>query len=155
MVTTETWVMLSYRIPREPSTPRIAVWRRLKRLGVAQIGDGLVGLPYDAATKESLEWVVNMIEEARGDATMWIATPTMRSFGRDLAAELMSQRAEEYRDLIERAREQLETGAPSRSLKALRSELRRIERRDHFPPPERAEARQLIGRVHQMAKAER
>jgi hypothetical protein len=155
MVTTETWVMLSYRIPREPSTPRIAVWRRLKRLGVAQIGDGLVGLPYDAATKESLEWVANMIEEARGHATLWIATPTTRRFGRELAAELMSQRADEYRDLINRAHEQLESDSPTRSLKALRSELRRIERRDHFPPPERAEARRLIGRVHQVARAER
>ncbi len=39
------WVLLSYRLPREPSTPRIAVWRKLKRLGVAQISDGLVALP--------------------------------------------------------------------------------------------------------------
>ena len=33
------WVLLSYRVPREPSTPRIAVWRRLRQLGVAQLGD--------------------------------------------------------------------------------------------------------------------
>ena len=39
------WVLLSYRLPREPSTPRIAVWRKLRRLGVAQISDGLVALP--------------------------------------------------------------------------------------------------------------
>ncbi|MEV4644831.1 hypothetical protein [Saccharopolyspora sp. NPDC049357] len=37
------WVLLSYRMPREPSTPRIAVWRKLKRLGVAQLADGVVG----------------------------------------------------------------------------------------------------------------
>jgi len=30
------WVMLAYRMPREPSTPRIVVWRRLRHLGVAQ-----------------------------------------------------------------------------------------------------------------------
>ena len=42
------WVLLAYRIPREPSTPRITVWRKLKRLGVAQIVDGLVALPLDA-----------------------------------------------------------------------------------------------------------
>jgi hypothetical protein len=27
------WVLLSYRLPREPSTPRIGVWRKLERLG--------------------------------------------------------------------------------------------------------------------------
>ena len=39
------WVLLSYRMPREPSTPRITIWRKLKRLGVAQLGDGLIALP--------------------------------------------------------------------------------------------------------------
>jgi hypothetical protein len=45
------WVLLSYRLPREPSTPRITIWRKLKRLGVAQISDGLVALPADARTR--------------------------------------------------------------------------------------------------------
>jgi hypothetical protein len=45
-------VLLSYRLPREPSTPRIAVWRRLRRLGVAQLADGVVGLPWDARTQD-------------------------------------------------------------------------------------------------------
>src|SRR5262249_39018906 len=31
------WVLLAYRLPREPSTPRIAVWRRLRRLGALQL----------------------------------------------------------------------------------------------------------------------
>lgn len=144
MVTSENWVLLSYRMPREPSTPRIAVWRRLKRLGVAQLGDGLVGLPFDASTKESLEWVANMIEEAAGSATMWIATPTLRSYGREMAAELRDQRAAEYQELIERTHEVMTAGAPTRSLRALRAELRRIERRDYFPPPDRVAARELI-----------
>jgi hypothetical protein len=39
------WVMLVYRLPRTPSTPRIALWRRLHPLGVAQIVDGVVALP--------------------------------------------------------------------------------------------------------------
>lgn len=147
MVTSENWVLMSYRIPREPSTPRIAVWRRLKRLGVAQLGDGLVGLPFDASTKESLEWVANMVEEAAGSATIWIATPTLRRYGRDLAAELRDQRAAEYQELIERTRELMTVGAPKRSLRALRAELRRIERRDYFPPPERAAARELISKA--------
>ncbi|MFR9773221.1 hypothetical protein [Nocardia sp. SC052] len=47
--------MLSYRMHREPSTPRIALWRKLKRLGFGQISDGLVALPADARTREQLE----------------------------------------------------------------------------------------------------
>ena len=44
------WVLLSYRMPREPSTPRIAVWRRLRQLGAAQLGDGLVALVSNGLT---------------------------------------------------------------------------------------------------------
>jgi len=46
------WVLLAYRLPREPSTPRITLWRKLRRLGVVQVLDGLVALPADARTKE-------------------------------------------------------------------------------------------------------
>src|ERR1700675_4949885 len=46
------WVLLSYRIPRKLGTPRVTIWRKMKRLGVAQLGDGLVALPATAHTRE-------------------------------------------------------------------------------------------------------
>ncbi len=82
------WVLLSYRIPREPSTPRIAVWRKLKDLGVAQIGDGLVGLPLDARTREHLEWVAARVAEAGGEAIVWVATPATRRDSVGLAQQM-------------------------------------------------------------------
>ena len=45
------WVLLTYHLPREPSTPRITLWRKLNRLGVAKISDGLVALPLDSRTR--------------------------------------------------------------------------------------------------------
>ena len=60
--------MLTYRLPREPSAPRLALWRKLKRLGVAQLADGLVALPADARTREQLEWAAEEVEEAGGTA---------------------------------------------------------------------------------------
>ncbi len=145
MVTSDSWVLLVYRIPREPSTPRIAIWRQLKRLGVAQIGDGLVGLPYDAATKESLEWVAHTALEAGGSASVWISTPTARRFGADLAESMAADRATEYAELLERLDGPGER--TKREVKAIKDELRRIERRDHFPPPERAHVRVALKRA--------
>src|SRR5438477_10248961 len=66
---------LSYRLPREPSTPRITIWRKLKRLGVAQISDGLIALPADARTREQLEWIAEEITDFGGTATLWLAQP--------------------------------------------------------------------------------
>src|SRR5918995_240816 len=69
------WVLLAYRLPREPSTPRITVWRKLRRLGVVQLVDGLVALPADARTKEQLEWIAEEVLEAGGEATVWGGQP--------------------------------------------------------------------------------
>ncbi len=69
------WVLLAYRLPRVPSTPRSAVWRKLKRLGVAWLGDGLVALPADPRTREQLEWVAEEVTEHGGEATLWQGRP--------------------------------------------------------------------------------
>ncbi|WP_346263912.1 Chromate resistance protein ChrB, partial [Plantactinospora sp. ZYX-F-223] len=90
------WVLLAYRVPREPSTPRIAIWRRLKQLGVAQIGDGLVGLPADARTREQLEWVADDVVAARGTASVWLARPASAAAERELAGQMAAARAVEY-----------------------------------------------------------
>ena len=52
MVDVSEWVLLAYRLPREPSTPRSALWRKLRRLGAAQLLDGLAALPLDARNRE-------------------------------------------------------------------------------------------------------
>jgi hypothetical protein len=59
------WVMLVYRLPRTPSTPRINLWRKLRRLGVAQVVDGVVALPLDSRNREQFEWLPDEVVEAR------------------------------------------------------------------------------------------
>ena len=99
------WVLLSYRLPREPSTPRIAVWRKLRRLGVAQISDGLVALPAGARTREQLEWVSEEVIDARGTAAIWLAMPATRAQEDQLARAMAAARAAEYQALITAAEE--------------------------------------------------
>src|SRR5215475_14647471 len=94
------WVLLSYRIPREPSTPRSAVWRKLRRLGVAQISDGLVALPAAARTREQLEWVAEEVTDAGGTAAIWLATPAARAEEERLTTVMAASRAAEYQALI-------------------------------------------------------
>ncbi|OLF10399.1 chromate resistance protein [Actinophytocola xanthii] len=143
-------MLLSYRLPREPSTPRITIWRKLKRLGVAQISDGLVALPADARTREHLDWLADEILEAGGAATVWLAQPTSRAQERELAAAMADARAAEYRAVLaEAARANgLPTAERNRVLRKLRAELRRINRRDYFPPPERRAATEAVAALH-------
>src|SRR5437867_1722877 len=91
------WVLLAFRLPREPSTPRIAVWRKLKRLGAAQLVDGLVALPLDSRNREQLEWVADDVAEAGGEATIWIGELASAEQERQLAARMRETVAGEYR----------------------------------------------------------
>jgi hypothetical protein len=144
---TQEWVLLSYRIPREPSTPRIAVWRKLKDLGVAQVGDGLVALPHTASTKEQLEWVAAAVLEADGEAIVWLATPTPRRQHAALADQLTAARAEEYSALLDEIEQTPDAGG--RTLQRWRREWRRIDRRDHFPSDLREQTKLRIAELGQ------
>jgi hypothetical protein len=145
------WVLVSYRIPREPSTPRITIWRKLKRLGVAQLSDGLIALPADARTREHLDWIAEEIVESGGTAAVWLAQPATASQERELAAAMAAARSEEYRMVIDQAAAVASATDAERlrTVRRLREELRRIHRRDYFPPSERDTARlavEILGR---------
>ena len=140
------WVLLCYRLPREPSTPRITVWRNLKRLGVGQLTDGLVTLPADARTREQLEWLAEKVIEFGGEASIWIAQPATIAHERLVAATMTAARAQEYQTVISDADDAtlLELRDQRRVATRLSAELRRIERRDFFPPRERDQARAAV-----------
>jgi hypothetical protein len=138
-------VLLAYRLPREPSTPRSALWRKLRRLGAAQLLDGLAALPLDARNRERLEWLADEVAEAGGEATIWVGELGSAAQERELATRMAEAVAGDYRSLIEEAdaaRGQL--GQRRRTLGRLRRELRRIRARDYFPPPERELAQQAL-----------
>ena len=140
------WVLLAYRLPREPSTPRIAVWRKVRRLGVGQLLDGLVALPLDARNREQLEWVADAVVESGGQATIWLGRPGSRLEERAIIGEMASAIAAEYRAVIDDviAAHGAEPAARRRTLGRLRRELHRIRQRDYFPPPEGDQARRAV-----------
>jgi polyhydroxyalkanoate synthesis regulator phasin len=142
-------VLLAYRLPREPSTPRSALWRKLRRLGAAQLLDGLAALPLDARNREQLEWLADEVVEAGGEATIWVGELGSAAQERELARRMAEAVAADYRlliDEVDTAREQ-PLGQRRRTLGRLRRELRRIRARDYFPPPEREVAQQALAEL--------
>lgn len=140
------WVFLTYSLPRDPSTPRLSLWRRLRRLGVVQLADGLVALPADVRTREQLEWAADHTIASGGRAGVWLARPTTRAQERELAHTMNSARAEEYQVIIDDALAALDADESDRvrALRRLRAENNRVRRRDYFRPPAREQARQSL-----------
>lgn len=142
------WVLLAYRIPREPSSPRIAVWRKLRRLGVIQIVDGLVAVPASVSTVEQLGWVANDVLDAGGEAQLWTAELNSAKQERELIARANREVVAAYRALVEAIE-----GAGSadqvtrRRRAAFERELRDIVRRDHLGAPGRDRAERALARL--------
>ena len=139
-------MLLAYRLPRDPSTPRSALWRKLRRLGAVQVLDGLAALPLDARNREQLEWLAEEVVEAGGEATIWVGELASAAQERDLASRMAEAVAAEYRSLTgDAVTARAETpGQRRRTLGRLRRELRRIRARDYFRPLERELAQEAV-----------
>src|SRR5215467_14421132 len=142
----EDWVLLFYRLPRVPSTPRSAVWRKLKRLGAAQLGDGLVALPADPRTREHLEWIAEEVTDHGGEATLWLGHPLDPAARSALAGRMTAAVAAEYDAVTTEATAAVggDEVTRRRVLVRLRRELRRIQGRDFFTCPQRETARRAV-----------
>jgi hypothetical protein len=140
------WVLLAYRLPREPSTPRIALWRKLRKLGVVQLVDGLVALPADSGTTEAFDWLADEVVDAGGEAWTFQARPGSKRQHNELRAQINDAIAAEYRAVADEAAG-VRDGPSRRTVARLKRELRRIQDRDHFGAKGREVARRAIDRL--------
>jgi len=141
---TEEWAFLHHRLPREPSAPRISLWRALRRLGAVLVGDGLVALPASDRTVEHLEWLAAGISENGGEASVWIARPTTRRNAERLVEQSRESAESDYRAVIREAAETSTEPIDRRSVQRLRRQLHVIESRDFFQAPSGRTARAVV-----------
>jgi hypothetical protein len=67
------WLLLTYHIPREPSSGRVFVWRNLKQMGAVLLHDSVWVLPRLPWTRERFQWLASEIAQHGGEATIWEA----------------------------------------------------------------------------------
>ena len=154
---TDEWVLLAYRLPRQPSTPRSKVWRKLKRLGAAQLGDGLVALPADARTREGLEWIAEEVTDHNGEAMVWLGQPADAADRTALIDRMTAAVTADYDAVTTEATTTTDADPATRRRVAarLRRELHRISARDFFPPPQREHAARAVADLVAEAATER
>lgn len=158
------WLLCSYHLPREPTRLRLAVWRRLRRLGAIMVHGGLWILPGDHKTREDFEWLSQDITERGGEALLWEA----RSFGTAqdaaLAAGFRSECDARYAELAAAAaqlarvaRRRSLTGAAveqvMQRLRTLERGFRQERRRDYFRAPGRRAAEAVLRASLELVRA--
>src|SRR5260221_6761060 len=65
------WVLLVYKMPREPPSSRATIWRKLKRRGALVLHDAVWVLPATPWTREQFQWLTVEIGELGGEAYLW------------------------------------------------------------------------------------
>lgn len=154
------WVLLSSRLPREPSRLRLGVWRRLRRLGAVLLHDAVWVLPADAKTREAFEWLAEEIGEQGGTAFVWEAASLGPPQDRELVGRFRAEADARYAELARSAGEivRAATRRPQRAgpidaptarrhLVGLERALRLERRRDYFRAPARGAARAAVEAV--------
>jgi hypothetical protein len=93
------WLLLLFSLPTNRNTERVAVWRRLKKLGAVQIKTSTYLLPDEAAQYEQFQWLAQQIRDYGGDSTLVRAQEIEGLTKEKVIAMFNEARAKDYAEL--------------------------------------------------------
>jgi len=70
VITATSCLLLLFSLPTNRNTERVAVWRRLKKMGAVQIKTSTYLLPDESAQYEQFQWLAKQIRDYGGDSTL-------------------------------------------------------------------------------------
>ena len=120
------WLLLSYKVPREPTSARVYVWRKLRRLGALPIQDAVWVLPLSPVTREHIEWLASEIEELGGEASVWESRAVLDGQDEALTERFRQAVEESYRQILSELRRK------KADVAALARQYRQVLSRDYF-----------------------
>jgi hypothetical protein len=98
-VKSTSWLLLLFSFPTKRNTERVAVWRRLKKIGAVQIKTSTYLLPDQPSQYEQFQWLAQQIRDYGGDSTL-VRAQEIEGLTRDnLVAMFNDARANDYSDL--------------------------------------------------------
>ena len=119
------WLLLLFSLPTKRGTERVAVWRRLKKIGAVQITTSTYLLPDVPAQYEQFQWLAQQIRDYGGDATL-IRAQEIEGLTRDKVVSLFNTaRDKEYVDL-KKALQKLLSGRRKSSADLAAADLERL-----------------------------
>jgi len=136
------WVLLVYKVPREPTSSRAYVWRKLKRLGAQLIHDAVWVLPATAWTHEQFQWLSVEISELGGEALLWESRLTLGGQEENLVQQFQARVDSVYQEILD------ELEHEGVELIALSRKYQQVRAQDYFQSPlgQRVRTRLLIAR---------
>jgi hypothetical protein len=158
------WLVFSYSLPsKAQSSPRVALWRRLRRLGAITLTGGIHVLPAREEDLEAFQWLAEEVQQAKGEAVVMRVAQFEGLADADLIERFRRVRAEDYAAmetqasaLEERLRARLKAEERARlreKLERLRRQHAEVARIDFFDTPEGSLVTAHLGRIAQALAA--
>lgn len=140
------WVAFSYSLPTKGgSSPRVAIWRRLRRLGSITIAGSVQVLPARDECLEALQWLAQEIRTSNGEAMTMRVTQIEGLTDQQIIAMFHSARMEDYHRIETHAfdltksladRKKVDVSQARDTLNRLRRQYNDVLRIDYFACPE-------------------
>lgn len=154
------WIILSYSLPSQSSSsPRVTLWRRLRRVGAISPTGGLNILPATSECIEAFQWLAQEIQQAGGQALVMQAQQLDGLTDAQLVELFQQACAEDYAALevqvaeLEQASQAEssleERGALFDVLARLRQQHADITRIDYFKTPAGVELAERLANIAQ------
>jgi hypothetical protein len=153
------WLLLTYKVPPEPASRRVALWRKLKGLGAVYLQNGVCLLPRTAEHHRRLRAIDAEIAAMGGEALLLEAAGLDTAQAERVVARFRADREAEYRELIGRCADfeaeiAKETAAANltyaeleeneEELKKLKAWAEKIRRLDFYQAPLGVEAAERL-----------
>lgn len=99
------WLLLTYKVPAEPTSKRLALWRRLKSLGAVYLQNGVCLLPKTGEHVRRLKVLENEIAQMGGDCVLLETVALDRLQEDKVVARFKADRDEQYGELLGRCKD--------------------------------------------------
>jgi len=120
------WVLLVYKIPREPTSSRATIWRKLKRLGALLLHDAVWVLPATSWTREQFQWLAVEIGELEGEAYLWESHLLLNGQAEVLMQQFQARVNSAYQEILS------ELEQDEADLVALSRKYQQVRAQDYF-----------------------
>ena len=153
MITASSWLLLLFSLPTNRNTERVAVWRRLKKMGAVQIKTSTYLLPDEPAQYEQFQWLAQQIRDYGGDSTLVRAQEIEGLSKEKVIAMFNEARAKSYGELRKSLqgfitrRKKMDAEGGASELQRLMRQFREIRAVDFFDSPRGHDIAMLLRRA--------
>jgi hypothetical protein len=154
------WIVFSYSLPsKSSSSPRVTLWRRLRRLGAISPTGGIYVLPGQEECVEAFQWLAQEIKQSNGQALLMHVQQFEGVTDQQLFDLFREARQEDYADIktqvtdLEQAiaaEKDIETFIDFQdTLTKLQRQYADIRRIDYFDSPEGSQLAAQLAKIAQ------